>query len=136
MKKPQTIPNNERASQLFKQALEIISVVPGAPEALRWRLAVGLGDTYRAMGKFEESMSALRTCIGLMQTGRLDALQRSELYRGMGNTARKQGEYQIAQSYFKAAILILGEPDTGEFTDRVSPCTYRICLGTIPPGFI
>lgn len=104
----------EKAVRYFEQALHILSMVPQASELIRWRLAVGLGDFYRDIGKYNESIAALLTCIGILGTGCLDQTKRAGLFQRIGDTTRKKVKYGNADSYFKAAALIIDEPKTAE----------------------
>ena len=105
---------NEQAVNYFAQAGQILSTLPGTSDIIRWRLAAGLGDVFRATGQFSDSMAALRAGMALMETGSLNPVLRAGLYRRMGDTTRKQGKFQTAIGYFKAAILLLDESENKE----------------------
>ncbi len=105
---------NEKAVNYFEQAAQVLSTLPGTTDLIRWRLATGLGDVYREMGRLSDSMAALHDGIASLETVHLNPTLHAGLYRRMGDTTRKQGDYQTADSYFKAAILIIGRPETAE----------------------
>ena len=105
---------NEAAINYFEQAAEILSTQPSIPDSVRWRLAAGLGDVYRALGRHADSMAALKAGLVLMVTGILSGHLRAGLYRRMGKTAQQMGDFELAHQYYEAAARILGEPDTAE----------------------
>lgn len=98
----------------FQEAARILSDLPQPNDKWQWRIAVGLGDVYCFMGQYADSLQALRTGISLAESGRLQRLERADLYRRLGHTARKQGDLEMARSYFKIAKEMLGEPDDAQ----------------------
>ena len=63
---------NDEALSHYRRAREILRENAGAvANELRWRVIVGLGDTYRFVGKYELSISALEEGLALMQGSRL-----------------------------------------------------------------
>ncbi|MFN2111256.1 MAG: ATP-binding protein [Anaerolineae bacterium] len=111
---------NEAAINYFEQAAEILSEQPSVPDSIRWRLAAGLGDVYRALGRYFDSMAALKAGLALMHTGTLSGHLRAGLYRRMGKTAQQMGSFELAHQYYEAAVKILGEPDTSETNAEMS----------------
>ncbi|MBN2391901.1 MAG: tetratricopeptide repeat protein [Anaerolineae bacterium] len=111
---------NEAAITYFEQAAEILSMQPSVPDSIRWRLAAGLGDVYRALGRYADSMAALKAGLALMHTGTLSGHLRAGLYRRMGKTAHQMGSFELAHQYYEAATEILGEPDTAETNTEMS----------------
>lgn len=105
---------NEAAIHYFEQAAEIMSTQSSISDSMRWRLAAGLGDVYRAMGRHADAMAALKAGLALMFTGMLSSHLRAGLYRRMGKTAQQMGSFELAHQYYEAAVKILGEPDTSE----------------------
>jgi predicted ATPase/class 3 adenylate cyclase len=101
---------NEEAIGYLEQAAEQLSQQPGAADAMRWRLAASLGDVYRSMGKYADSMVALKAGLALAISGDLPAASSVGLYRRLGETAQKQGELELATEYFGKALSLLGQP--------------------------
>ncbi len=95
----------------FQEAAHILSDLPQRNDNWQWRIAIGLGDVYCFVGKYADSLTALRTGIPLAETGRLQRPQRVDLYRRLGHTAHKQGDLEMARTYFEIAQEMLGEPD-------------------------
>ncbi len=102
---------NEEALTHLQRAAEILSKHSEPDERAQWRIAVGLGDVYRFIGKYVESTSVLQSGLPLAQTGRLFRPQRAGLYRRLGETAQKQGEYEKARQYYNMTQAMLGDPD-------------------------
>ncbi|GAB4481116.1 MAG: hypothetical protein Kow00124_28530 [Anaerolineae bacterium] len=105
---------NDEALDHFEQAADYITRLPGVTEHDRWRLAIGLGEVYRNAGRYEESIAALNACRELGRTSSLGAVHRGALYRGLGDTALKQSEYEAALAYFAQALDLLAEVDSNE----------------------
>jgi predicted ATPase len=101
---------NEEAINYFEQAAFYLSAQPDTTDRLRWRLAAGLGDAYRSVGKYVDSKAALAIGLVLVETGRLADDLAAGLYRRLGETTQKQGELDAALEHFTKAINILGEP--------------------------
>jgi tetratricopeptide (TPR) repeat protein len=100
---------NEEAISYFEQAAEQLSHQPDTDDSLRWRLAAGLGDTYRALGRYEDSKSALETGVILAEGAGLSTDLRAGLNRRLGETALKRGDLEDARQYFTIALNFLGE---------------------------
>ncbi|MBN2389958.1 MAG: tetratricopeptide repeat protein, partial [Anaerolineae bacterium] len=111
---------NEAAINYFEHAAEIMSTQPSVHDSIRWRLAAGLGDVYRAMGRHADAIAALKAGLALMITGALSGHLRAGLYRRMGKTAQQMGSFEFAHQYYEAAVKILGEPDTSETNTEMS----------------
>jgi predicted ATPase len=105
---------NEEALIYFGRADQQLVVQPEAADALRWRIAVGLGDAHRAMGKYAESMAALEAALPLVETKQVPDTNRAGLYRRLGETAQKRGELDIARQHFATALDILDQPTERE----------------------
>jgi len=105
---------NEAAIHYFELAAEIMSTQSAISDSIRWRLAAGLGDVYRAMGRHADAMAALKAGLTLKFTGMLSSHLQAGLYRRMGKTAQQMGSFELANQYYEAAVKILGEPDTPE----------------------
>jgi predicted ATPase/class 3 adenylate cyclase/Tfp pilus assembly protein PilF len=111
---------NEAAINYFEQVAEILSTQPSVSDIIRWRLAAGLGDAYRALGRHADAMAALKAGLALMFTGVLSSHLQAGLYRRMGKTAQQMGTFDLALQYYEAAVKILGEPDTFETNAEMS----------------
>jgi predicted ATPase len=99
----------EEAISYFEQAAERLSERPDAPDSIRWRLAAGMGDVYRSMGQYADSMVALKAGLALVQVGQLPTGFRAGLYRRLGETAQKQGDLNLAYEYYHNALSALDE---------------------------
>ena len=102
---------NDEALIHLQRAADILDQQAEPDESLRWRIAVGLGDVYRFVGQYVESSAVLKSGLPLSQTGRLFRPQRAGLYRRLGETAQRQGEYGKARTYFELTHSVLGEPE-------------------------
>lgn len=111
---------NEAAISYFEQAAEVLSTQPTISDSIRWRLAAGLGDVYRSMGRHADSMAALKAGLVLMETGMLSSHLRAGLYRRMGHTSRQMGEFELSHQYYRAALVILNEPSSPETYTEMS----------------
>lgn len=111
---------NEAAIHYFELAAEIMSTQSAISDSIRWRLAAGLGDVYRAMGRHADAMAALKAGLALKFTGMLSSHLQAGLYRRMGKTAQQMGSFELAHQYYEAAVKILGEPDTPETVVEMS----------------
>ncbi len=101
---------NEEALEHFRRAKEIISRKPEADINVRWRIAVGLGDVYRFVGKYKEATAALSEGLQLLNNKSLTNHMRAGLYRRLGETAQRQGEPELAYDYYRQALVCLEEP--------------------------
>ncbi len=101
---------NEEAISYFEQAAEQLRMLPEASDHLRWRLAAGLGDVYRSMGKYADSTGALEVGLTLVETSGLPDELQASMYRRLGETAQKQGDLDVAYEHFTTAVTLLGEP--------------------------
>jgi predicted ATPase len=101
---------NEEAVIYFGQVAKRLVGQPETSVDLRWRVATGLGDVSRSMGKYADSMAILESGLELIETGLLSIEQQAGLYRRLGQTAQRQGELGVAQEYLVAALEILGSP--------------------------
>ena len=101
---------NEEAISYFKQAARLVSAHAECDDSLRWRTAVGLGDTYRAVGKYAESTATLQAALPLVTTGELSTSRLAGLHRRLGETAQKHGRLDVAKQHFDAALHMLDKP--------------------------
>jgi tetratricopeptide (TPR) repeat protein len=98
---------NEAALAQFEQASELLSALPEISDELRWRTISGLGEVYQFVGKFDESVAALTSGLDLISSPKLSLDQRAGLLRRLGESMRKQGEYDEANKQFEEAISML-----------------------------
>jgi tetratricopeptide (TPR) repeat protein len=98
---------NEEAMTYFELAAQQLNRQPDAPDDLHWRLAAGLGDVYRVMGRYEESAATLQTGLTLVEGEKLPKNRQASLYRRLGETARKHGNLDAAHDYFSRALTLL-----------------------------
>ena len=120
---------NEEAITYFRQ---IATRLVGRPETsvdLRWRVATGLGDVCRSMGKYADSMVILESGLALVETGRLSIVQQAGLYRRLGQTAQRQGELGVAQEYLVTALEVLGSP--GDRSEQIEAARILFRLAWI-----
>lgn len=102
---------SEEALTHFQKAADYVAQLPPSDPHWQWRIAVGLGDVYRFVGKYAESAAALKVGLSLTQTNPAFRDQRAMLYRRLGETAQKQGDFTTAQSYFEQAQAELSRPE-------------------------
>ena len=114
---------NEEAMAYFEQAAQRLSTQPETTDRLRWRLAASMGDVYRSLGKYTDSMAALEAGLTLVETGGLSEDLRAGLFRRLGETAHKQGELDTAREHFTRALALLSEP-----ADRQAQMEAARCL--------
>jgi tetratricopeptide (TPR) repeat protein len=100
---------NDAAIDYFEQATAILEQVTSIPDELRWRVAIGLGEVHNFVGNFDASMSALQVEIDRLNSSDLSPTQKAGLYRRYGETLLKKGETEPAISYFKQALIQLGD---------------------------
>lgn len=101
---------NEEAMAYFEQASELLEAQPHATDRQRWRLAAGLGDVYRSMGRYADSTAALEAGLTLVESSELAGDLQAGLLRRLGQTAQKQGDLDAACEHFNQALTLLGEP--------------------------
>ncbi len=104
---------NEEAIVYLEQAAQLLSTEPDAPDYERWSIAASLGDAYRSIGKYADSMAILKAGLAMATAEGLAENQQASLYRRLGDTARRQGEMETARGYYDRALAILNR-----FTDR------------------
>jgi predicted ATPase len=102
---------NQEAIGYLEQAAEWLDLQSSAPDSLRWRLSAALGDVYRAMGRYADSMVALKAGLALVHTADLPEEAVVGIYRRLGETAQKQGELESAESYFAQALQAVNALD-------------------------
>jgi predicted ATPase len=115
----------EEALAYYRSASEIIAQLPQPDPEWQWRIAVGLGEAYRFLGNYAESLTALQTNVPPEKRKLLPRLKQADLYRRMAETARKQGDFVVAENYLATAQELLGDPEDGAATLELS----RILIG-------
>ena len=113
---------NEEAITYLEQAAQRLGPLPEAPDSLRYRLAAGLGDAYRALGRYADSEAALEAGLSLVETGGLSDNLRAGLFRRLGETAQKQGELDTAHEHLTRALALLGQPVDRQAQAEVARC--------------
>jgi len=103
---------NEEALGYFEQAAQQLATLPSEAVDLRFRVAAGLGDVYRALGRHVESKSALDVGLTLAESTPLPSHLKASLYRRLGETARRQGELGAAYEHLIRGLMLLDEPAT------------------------
>lgn len=101
---------NEEAITFFEQAALQLKALPQTTDHLRWRLAAGLGDVYRSMGKYADSAAALEAGLSLAANSELADDHQAGLYRRLGETVWRQGDLETAENHLSKALTTLGEP--------------------------
>lgn len=105
---------SEEALAHFQKAADYAAQLPQSDPHWQWRLAIGLGDVYRFVGKYAESAAALKVGLSLAQINPAFRDRRAMLYRRLGETAQKQGDFATAQSYFEQAQAGLRPAETAD----------------------
>ncbi len=103
---------NDESMAYFRQAEEGLSVLSDVAADLRWRIAIGLGDVYRSLGKYAESIAAFERAQLLLPLFEKSDTRAVGLHRRWGETARKQSDYPVAIEHFEQ-VLQLTESATG-----------------------
>ena len=115
---------NEEALSFFERAAQLLGPQSEASDAVRWKIAVGLGDMYRYLGRHDDSVAALRTGLVLMETANLPDHLRAGLHRRLGETGHKQGEFAQSLEQFNIALSLLDQStDAGETKEKVHVLT-------------
>ncbi len=99
---------NDESVTYFRQAAEIVSTLSGIPVDLRWRVAIGLGDVYRSLGKYAESIAAFEQAERLLPLFEKPDIRAVGLHRRWGETARKQSDYPTAVAHFEQVLHLTG----------------------------
>ena len=101
---------NEEALTYFREAIQLIDLIPSTTDVLKWRVVTGLGDTYRLTGEYTESHAILESGLALLNSTGIGNYQRAGLYRRLGETAQKQGLLDKAIEFFWMALAAVGQP--------------------------
>ncbi len=99
---------NEAALNYFEQATQLLS--GEVDNELSCRVAAGLGDVYRAMGRYNDSIGVLEHGLAVARTADLPLLVHASLYRRLGETTQKQGELETSEAHLNRALATLGSP--------------------------
>jgi predicted ATPase/Tfp pilus assembly protein PilF len=113
---------NEEAKSYFEQAVQQLGTHVEVADGIHWRLSSGLGDVYRAIGQYTESIAALEEGLARATIDGNSSVQRASLCRRLGDTTLKQGELDATHEHFAQALTILGElnePDAQAEVARV-----------------
>jgi predicted ATPase/class 3 adenylate cyclase len=122
----------EEALEHFEEAATLITKLDQPDPDWQWRIAVGLGDVYRFVGQYERSMEVLSQ---VDLAGDLLAPERkAALHRRLGETAQKQGDFELARTHFETALGFLGEPDTTQLQSEAARTLQQIAWGYFAQG--
>lgn len=103
---------NDEALSYYRRARDILQESAGiVADHLRWRVFVGLGDTYRFVGKYDLSVSALEEGLAMIRRSKLEVWHRAGIYRRLGQTCMSQGKPEAAYDHFRQALVALEEPE-------------------------
>jgi tetratricopeptide (TPR) repeat protein len=101
---------NEEAIAYFEEASQLMAEQPHVLAHLRWRLAAGLGDVYRSIGRYGDSKAALQDGVAVVESGELPEEFLPALIRRLGDTAQKLGDLDAACEYYGRALTLIGTP--------------------------
>lgn len=101
---------------LFKKALDLLPKLPQAELHTRWRLYTGLGDVYLKSGEFSLATRSLLTEAEMAEDVALTLHQRAGLYRRLGQSAEKQGNFAEAHLFYQQAQKLVR--DSADPEDR------------------
>jgi predicted ATPase/class 3 adenylate cyclase/Tfp pilus assembly protein PilF len=104
----------EEALGHFREAATTLAKLPAAAVDWRWRIDIGLSAVYTFIGKFSESMAVMESMLRERMRDKLSPLQVATLYSRLGDTARKQGELERAETYLLTARDLFGGADGTE----------------------
>ena len=105
---------NETAIRYFTQAQELLNLLPGVSDLLRWRITCGYGEVNQFIGNFDTAIEFLEAGLTLTESTQLTRAQRAALFRILGDTYLKKGEQETAITYLKKALEVLGDPSEGQ----------------------
>lgn len=97
---------NDESLDYFRQAEESWGTNNNITD-FHWRVAVGMGDAYRHLGQYSESIAAFQSAESILPSKKDSAKYAIQLYRRWGETARKQGDYLRALELFRRALTSL-----------------------------
>ena len=95
---------NDESLEYFRQADRALADLPEASIDLHWRVAIGLGDVYRGLGEYTESIAAFERAQALLPKLSQAEARLVGLHRRWGETARKQGDYSAAAEHFQQVL--------------------------------
>ena len=106
---------NDEALAHYSKAREILRNRVGVvADKLQWQVIVGLGDTYRFVGKYDLSIAALEEGLELLQRNKLEIWRKAGIFRRLGQTCAAQGKSELAYDHFRQALVMLEEPSDRE----------------------
>ena len=105
---------NEEAINQLQEAQESLSLLAEPNHQWEWRIAIGLGEAYRIIGKYDDAIAILQSVLPLAQTNPLFNGRYPMLLRRLGETYRKQGDYEKAHQHLTEAKGLLDETTTTE----------------------
>jgi predicted ATPase len=102
---------NEEAVRFFEQATHLLTDQKQAPKSFQGRLSAGLGDSYRAIGRYADSCRVLQEALGGQPWEADQPEMEAGLHRRLGETVLKQGDLDDAFEHFATALTIAGRSD-------------------------
>ncbi len=103
---------NEDAIGYLEEAARQLEQLLAPDYELHGRVAAGLGDAYRDIGKLEDSLTILHE--GIAISNFLPPLLQVGLVRRLGHTAQKQGDLESSEVHLNRALSILGKAESRE----------------------
>ncbi|MFZ1756978.1 MAG: tetratricopeptide repeat protein [Caldilineaceae bacterium] len=126
---------NDDALAFYRNARDILRENVGVvPDELQWRVIAGLGDTYRFVGKYDLSASALEEGLALIERNRLAVWRKAGIYRRWGQTCALQGKPEIAYDHFRQALVALEEPSDREGQIEAARTLYYLAYNHFRRG--
>jgi predicted ATPase/class 3 adenylate cyclase len=111
---------NETAVAYFEQASDLLSAIPDSSVKTRYRITYGLGEVYQFVGKFDASLAILMTGKDLTESNQITPAKSASLYRCIGDTLRKKGDFNEAIRALMTALEILGDPVEAEAAEEAA----------------
>jgi tetratricopeptide (TPR) repeat protein len=102
---------NEEAIRFFEQADELLAREQDVPRAYPGRLAAGLGDSYRAIGRYADSAETLEAALAGPAGDSPPPAMEAGLHRRLGETVLKQGDLEAAFEHFATALTVAARAD-------------------------
>jgi predicted ATPase/class 3 adenylate cyclase/Tfp pilus assembly protein PilF len=102
---------NEEAIRFFEQTRSLLAKEQGAPDEFHSRLAAGMGDSYRAVGRYADSRDALESALAVASHRQPHPVMEAGLHRRLGETILKQGDLDGAFEHFATALTVSAHVD-------------------------
>ena len=115
---------NEEAIGYLEEAAQLLDSMSPPDHELHNRVAAGLGDAYREMGRLADSLTILQEANASSE--HLPPLLQAGLERRLGLTTQKQGELDNSQGHLNRALAILGKIDGKEEQSEAARILVRL----------